>query len=104
MALRWEDVDLELAADRSPRRLRRCRGPHQESPGQGVPALADPAAELSRICGPRRLHLPRRLRVLLAPGRRLDRAAVRRRFKAARDAAGLRALRFHALRHAAGSL
>ncbi len=30
--------------------------------------------------------------------------AVRRRFNAARDAAGLRPLRFHALRHAAGSL
>jgi len=29
---------------------------------------------------------------------------VRRRFKAARDAAGLLPLRFHTLRHAAGSL
>jgi len=37
-------------------------------------------------------------------GRRLDRSAVRRRYTRARDAAGLRALRFHALRHAAGSL
>jgi site-specific recombinase XerD len=37
-------------------------------------------------------------------GRRLDPSAIRRRYKAARDAAGLRALRFHALRHAAGSL
>ena len=37
-------------------------------------------------------------------GRRLDPSAVRRRFKSARDAAGLRPLRFHALRHAAGSL
>jgi integrase len=36
-------------------------------------------------------------------GRRLDPSAVRKRFKRARDAAGLRALRFHALRHAAGS-
>jgi site-specific recombinase XerD len=37
-------------------------------------------------------------------GRRLDPSAVRRRFKGARDAIGLRPLRFHALRHAAGSL
>jgi len=37
-------------------------------------------------------------------GRRLDPSAVRRRYKRARDAAGLRPLRFHALRHAAGSL
>jgi integrase len=35
---------------------------------------------------------------------RLDRSAVRRRYTRARDAAGLRPLRFHALRHAAGSL
>ncbi len=34
----------------------------------------------------------------------MDASAVRRRFKRARDAAGLRPLRFHALRHAAGSL
>lgn len=38
------------------------------------------------------------------PGRCLDPSAVRRRYKRARDAAGLRPLRFHALRHAAGSL
>jgi integrase len=37
-------------------------------------------------------------------GRRLDGSALRRRYKAARKAAGLRPLRFHALRHAAGSL
>jgi hypothetical protein len=37
-------------------------------------------------------------------GRRLDGSAARRRYKAARTAAGLRPLRFHALRHAAGSL
>jgi integrase len=37
-------------------------------------------------------------------GRRLDPSALRRRFARARDAAGLRALRFHDLRHAYGSL
>jgi site-specific recombinase XerD len=37
-------------------------------------------------------------------GRRLDPSAVRRRFKRRTAAAGLRPLRFHALRHAAGSL
>ena len=52
----------------------------------------------------RRLHLtddyvfPNRL------GRPLDGSALRRRFKAAAEAAGLRVLRFHALRHGAGSL
>jgi integrase len=37
-------------------------------------------------------------------GRRLDGSAVRRRYKAACAAAGLRPLRLHALRHAAGSI
>ena len=37
-------------------------------------------------------------------GRHLDGSALRRRFKRARDAAGLRPLRFHDLRHTYGSL
>ena len=37
-------------------------------------------------------------------GRRLDGSALRRRFERARDAAGLRPLRFHDLRHTYGSL
>jgi integrase len=37
-------------------------------------------------------------------GRSLDGSALRRRFKRARDAAGLRPLRFHDLRHTYGSL
>jgi integrase len=37
-------------------------------------------------------------------GRPLDGSALRRRFKGAAAAAGLRVLRFHALRHGAGSL
>jgi integrase len=39
-----------------------------------------------------------------AAGDRLDPSALRRRFVAARDAAGLPALRFHDLRHTAGTL
>jgi integrase len=39
-----------------------------------------------------------------ALGRPLDGSALRRRFKRARDAAGLRPLRFHDLRHTYGSL
>jgi integrase len=37
-------------------------------------------------------------------GRPLDGSALRRRFKRAAAASGLRVLRFHALRHGAGSL
>jgi len=39
-----------------------------------------------------------------ALGRRLDGSALRRRFKRARDAASLRPLRWHDLRHTFGSL
>ena len=39
-----------------------------------------------------------------ALGRRLDGSALRRRYKRARDAAGLRPLRWHDLRHTFGSL
>jgi integrase len=38
------------------------------------------------------------------PGEPLDDSALRRRYKSARDAAGLRPLRFHDLRHTFGSL
>jgi hypothetical protein len=49
-------------------------------------------------------HGCRRLRVCSRLGRRLDGSALRRRVERARDAAGLRALRFHDLRHTYGSL
>ena len=37
-------------------------------------------------------------------GQRLDDSAIRRRYHAAREAAGLRAVKLHGLRHGAGSL
>jgi len=37
-------------------------------------------------------------------GRRLDTSAIRRRYKRAADAAGLRLVKLHGLRHAAGSV
>jgi hypothetical protein len=64
--------------------------------------LADPAAEALERLQARGDYTSREDYVFCSRlGRRLDPSAVRRRFKAARDAAGLRALRFHALRHAA---
>ena len=67
--------------------------------------LADPAAEALERLRARGDYTSRDDYVFCSRlGRRLDPSAVRRRFKRARDAAGLRPLRFHALRHAAGSL
>ena len=105
LALRWEDVDLDT------RRLIVHRavsagveGPTKSWQARIVP-LADPAAEaLDRLRA--REHYTERDDYVFCSrlGRRLDASAVRRRYDRARDAAGLRKLRFHSLRHAAGSL
>jgi site-specific recombinase XerD len=96
---------LRHAADGRPsRRVRRRGGADQELAGT-LSAARRPSCRSPRTStGPRRLHLTRGLRLLLAPRpapRPLRRAAP---VQGARDAAGLRPLRFHALRHAAGSL
>lgn len=105
LALRWEDVDLDS------RRLIVHRavsagveGPTKSWQARIVP-LADPAADAIRRLRAREHYLERDDYVFCSRlGRRLDASAVRRRYKRARDVAGLRKLRFHSLRHAAGSL
>ncbi|TMK98030.1 MAG: site-specific integrase [Actinobacteria bacterium] len=105
LALRWSDVDfaghavtvaraMSLGVESSPKsgRVRRIPLPDQA------------AVALDRLS--RREHFTTRgdrvfCNVL---GRMLDGSAVRKRFKRARDAAGLRPLRFHDLRHTYGSL
>ena len=91
--------------DRPPRRQRQRRRAHEELAGTS-PAARRPRGRGTRPAGrPWRLHRPANDYVFCSRlGRRLDPSAVRRRYKSARDAAGLRPLRFHALRHAAGSL
>lgn len=67
--------------------------------------LATPAAQaLARLAG--RVDFTRRDDYVFASrlGRRLDPSAIRRRFKRAAAAAGLRPLKLHDLRHGAGSL
>jgi integrase len=67
--------------------------------------LADPAASALARLADRGDYTDRHEYVFCSRlGRRLDPSAVRRRYKSARDAVGLRPLRFHALRHAAGPL
>jgi integrase len=105
LALRWEDIDLEA------RRLIVHRavsagveGPTKSWQARFIP-LADPAADALMRLQARVDYTAREDYVFCSRlGRRLDPSAVRRRFKGARDAIGLRPLRFHALRHAAGSL
>ena len=105
LALRWEDVDLER------RRLIVHRavsagveGPTKSRQARALP-LADAAAEALARLAARGDYTGRDDYVFCSRlGRRLDRSAVRRRYTRGRDAAGLRSLRFHALRHAAGSL
>ena len=105
IALRWEDVDLGLRRMVVHRAVSAgVEGPTKSWQARFLP-LADPAADALERLRARGDYVSRGDYVFCSRlGRRLDPSAVRRRFKAARDAAGLRALRFHALRHAAGSL
>ncbi|MBA3808936.1 MAG: tyrosine-type recombinase/integrase [Solirubrobacterales bacterium] len=105
IVLRWEDVDLDARRTVVHRALSAgVEGPTKSWQARFLP-LADPAAEALERLRVRGDYTSREDYVFCSRlGRRLDPSAVRRRFKAARDAAGLRALRFHALRHAAGSL
>jgi len=104
LALRWGDIDFA----KSTITVRRA-----------VSAGVESSTKSGRI---RRVPLPEQLVVALdslsrreaytsetdlvfcnAFGRALDGSALRRRYKAARDAAGLQELRFHDLRHTYGS-
>lgn len=105
LALRWADVNL---ADR---RLvvHRAFSDRIEGPTKGWQArflpIADPAAEAFARLADRGEFLGAGDYVFCSRfGRPLDGSALRRRFTRAAAAAGLRVLRFHALRHGAGSM
>jgi len=105
VALQWGDVDLEG------RRLivQRAVSGDQEGPTKSwqiryVP-LADPAHDALARLGSRRNFVGREDYVFCSRlGGRLDTSAIRRRYHAARRAAGLRNIKLHGLRHGAGSL
>lgn len=105
IALRWEDVDLNTRRMVVHRAVSAgVEGPTKSWQARFIP-LADPAAEALKRLRTRGDYTSREDYIFCSRlGRRLDPSAVRRRFKGARDAAELRPLRFHALRHAAGSL
>lgn len=105
LALRWEDVSL------ANRRLvvHRAFSSGVEGPTKGWQArfvpISDGAAAAFVQLGQRGEFVDGSDYVFCNRfGRPLDGAALRRRFKRAAAAAGLRVLRFHALRHGAGSL
>jgi integrase len=105
LPLRWEDVDL---ADRL-LLVRRGLSAGQETLPKGrqhrfVP-LSTPAAEtLARLADRDEFTGPDDYVICNRFGRRLDPSALRRRYKRACEAAGLRPVKLHGLRHAAGSL
>ena len=105
LALRWEDVNLHLRRTVVHRALSAgIEGPTKSWQARFVP-ISDGAADAF-------VRLHERGEFTSAAdyvfcnrfGRPLDGAVLRRRFKRAAAAAGLRVLRFHALRHGAGSL
>lgn len=105
LALRWEDVNLDL------RRLvvHRALSAGIEGPTKGWQArfvpLSDTAADAFARLHERGEFTTAADHVFCNRlGRTLDGAVLRRRFKRTALAAGLRVLRFHALRHGAGSL
>ena len=105
LALRWEDVhlaDRRLVVHRAFSDT--VEGPTKSWQARFLP-IADPAAAaFARLSGRGDFVQPNDLVFCSRLGRRLDGSALRRRFKRAAAAAGLRVLRFHALRHGAGSM
>lgn len=105
LTLRWEDVNL---LDRLLLVRRGLSGGEETLPKgrrhRFVPLSTPAAAALARLAdrpdfvGPDEYVLANRY------GRRLDGSALRRRYKRGCTAAGLRPVRLHGLRHAAGSL
>ncbi len=105
LALRWGDVDMDARRIMVQRAVSaKVEGPTKSWQARLVP-LADLAAEALNRLRARGHYTARGDYVFCSRlGRRLNSSAIRRRYKAAREAAGLRPLRFHGLRHAAGSL
>jgi integrase len=105
LALRWRDVDWTGAALTISRSLSSgVEGTTKSGHVRRVPMADQAAAALERLS--QRVDFVSRDDYVFcnALGRPLDGSALRRRYKRARDAAGLRPLRWHDLRHTFGSL
>ncbi len=104
LALRWRDVDFTGSAVRV--RASYSMGT-LTTPKSGkvrsVPMAPDVAAALARAAGRERFVGDDDLVFVSDLGTYVDGSALRRRYKVALEAAGLRALRFHDLRHTFGT-
>ena len=105
LALRWRDVDWAGSALTISRSLSAgIEGTTKSGHVRRVPLADQAAAALDRLSRRRDFVSPDDYIFCNPYGRPLDGSALRRRYKAARDAAGLRPLRWHDLRHTFGSL
>jgi integrase len=105
LALRWRDVDFTRHALTVARAMSAgIESSTKSGRVRRVPLPEQAAAALNRLS--RRANYTGRDELVFcnAFGRALNASALRRRFKRARDAAKLRRLRFHDLRHTYGSL
>lgn len=105
LALRWADVDID---DRL-LLVRRAVSAAEETEPKGrrhrfVPLTAPAVEALTRLRDRRDFIHADDYVLCNRYGRRLDGSALRRRYKQGCEAAGLRPVKLHGLRHAAGSL
>jgi integrase len=105
LALPWRDVDWTGSALTISRSLSSgVEGTTKTGHVRRVPMADQAAAALDRLSQRQDFVSPDDYVFCNALGRPLDGSALRRRYKRARDAAGLRPLRWHDLRHTFGSL
>jgi integrase len=104
IALRWRDVDFpqSLVRVRASYSHRALNTP-KSGRGRAVPLVDQAASRLARLAQRGLLDAPDDLVFPGLRGEYLDDSALRRRYKTARDTAGLRPLRFHDLRHTFGT-
>lgn len=105
LALRWRDVDFAGHALTISRAMSAgVEGSTKSGKVRRVPLPDQAAGALDRLGQRQNFTGPDELVFVNVYGRDINGSALRRRFKRARDAAGLRPLRFHDLRHTYGSL
>lgn len=105
LALRWRDVDFENETIRVPRNFTYGSvGTPKSGKVRSVPMVPHVAKALASLSQREHFNGNNDLVFTSDTGTHLDGSALRRRFLSAREAAELRPLRFHDLRHTFGSL